>query len=92
MLWGKVVFLENVQGESGAGGGEGGREMWKMSEDALGKAADAETVLGQSECSQVYNPEEIDGDSNNFCDTSRASIKQFVEVRRETLLEEILQQ
>ena len=55
-------------------------------------AADAETVLGQSECSQVYNPEEIDGDSNNFCDTSRASIKQFVEVRRETLLEEILQQ
>ena len=55
-------------------------------------AADAETVLGQSECSQTYNPEEIDGDSKTFCDVNRASIKRFVEARRETLFEEILQQ
>ena len=55
-------------------------------------AADAETVLGQSECSQIYNPEEIDGDSSAFCDVNRASIQRFVEVRRETLFEEILQQ
>jgi hypothetical protein len=50
------------------------------------------TVLGQSECSQTYNPEEIDGDSSAFCDANRASIQRFVEVRRETLFEEILQQ
>ena len=55
-------------------------------------AADAETVLGDSECSQIYNPEEIDGDSMTFCSPSRASIKEFVAVRRETLLEELLQQ
>ena len=54
-------------------------------------AADAETVLGQSECSQIYNPDEIDGDSKTFCSESRASIKEFVAVRRATLLEEISQ-
>ena len=54
-------------------------------------AADAETVLGDSECSQIYNPDEIDGDSKTFCSESRASIKEFVAVRRATLLEEISQ-
>jgi len=54
-------------------------------------AADAETVLGDSECSQIYNPDEIDGDSKTFCSESRASIKEFVTVRRATLLEEISQ-
>lgn len=54
-------------------------------------AADAETILGDSECSQIYNPEEIDGDSKTFCSQGRASIKEFVALRRATLLEEISQ-
>ncbi len=52
-------------------------------------AADAESNLGNSECAQTYNPNEIAGDSSTFCDQRRASIEQFVATRRTTLLDEI---
>ena len=54
-------------------------------------AADAETNIGDSACSQTYNPDEIAGPSDTYCDPRRASIKAFIEARRATLLEEIAQ-
>ena len=41
------------------------------------------------DCTQIYNPEEIDGDSASFCDPNRLSIGDFVKLRIETLEREI---
>ena len=45
-------------------------------------------VLGGGTCPQQYNPDEIAGDSSSFCDKNRASIRDFIERRRSTLLQE----
>ena len=33
-----------------------------------------------SDCAQVYNPEEIDGEQTSFCDPNRLSIRDFVKL------------
>ncbi|MDE0841642.1 MAG: CotH kinase family protein [Porticoccaceae bacterium] len=55
-------------------------------------AADAVDNIGGPDCAQRYNADEIDGASATFCNPSRASIKRFIEGRRETLLDEITRQ
>jgi len=45
-------------------------------------------VLGGGTCPQQYNPDEIAGGSSSFCDKNRASIRDFIERRRSTLLQE----
>jgi hypothetical protein len=45
-------------------------------------------VLGGGTCPQQYNPEEIAGDSSFFCDKNRASIRDFIERRRNILFQE----
>jgi hypothetical protein len=45
-------------------------------------------VLNGGTCPQQYNPDEIAGDSSSFCDKNRASIRDFIERRRSTLLQE----
>ncbi|MDG1988014.1 MAG: CotH kinase family protein [Halieaceae bacterium] len=41
------------------------------------------------DCAQVYNSEEIDGEQTGFCDPNRLSIRNFLKLRVETLIEEI---
>ena len=45
-------------------------------------------VLRGGACPQQYNPDEIAGDPSSFCDKNRASIRDFIERRRSTLLQE----
>ena len=52
-------------------------------------ASDAGSLIGGASCAQAYNPEEIEGDSDSFCDPNRASIKAFINARRETLMNEV---
>ena len=52
-------------------------------------ASDASSLIGGASCAQAYNPEEIEGDSDSFCDPNRASIKDFINARRQTLMNEV---
>jgi hypothetical protein len=58
-------------------------------DDLVRSVIQSTDAINPSGCQHIYNPSAIDSDSMNLCDFNDISIKKFIEIRRNTLNDEL---
>ena len=64
-------------------------ELLDERDDLVRSVIQSTDAINPSGCQHIYNPSAIDSDSMNLCDFNDISIKKFIEIRRNTLNDEL---